>query len=723
VSLSSAIFLGLGLGALTGVFFGESVRWLGIVGDAFVRLLQMMVLPYVLLSLITSLGRLERSQAATLAGRAGLVYGATTLMALGVVMLFALTFPDWEAATFFSTTLIAEPGQFDLVHLFIPTNPFRALSDSVVPGVVVFSIAIGLALMAMPGKEKVLEPLGLMSDTVGKVTNWVIRLAPVGVFAIVANAAGTLSVDDLGRLQIYGFTYIALSLVMAFWVLPALVAVLTPISWRQVLGPTRDALVTAFATGNLFVVLPILTARSKEILAGAYPDEADVDDSVEVIVPTLFSFPSAGKILTLSWIPFAGWFVGSEMSLGEYPGFAVVGTATFLGSVNTAVPYLLDLYRIPADTFELFIAISNLVNSRFGTLLSATHLIVLALLGSLAAHGLLRVRVAALMRYAVVSLVLVVGTVLGLRVAYETLIPHEYGGYTRFVEMDSHFEAREVGGGRAAVVLPEPVAPDPPPEGRTRLEWVLDRVQLRVCYVTEALPFAFQNADGRLVGYDIDVARRLAGDLGVAVAVVGNEHIDAVTEMLASGVCDVAFSGFAATVSRMTGLGLTRPYLHQTLAFVLPDHARDTFSSVDTIRERSGVRIGVPDVDFFVDRVAEILPEAELVRVHSMRDYVRGKTEPVDAMLYSAEAGSAWTLIYPSFSVAIPHPNVVKVPTVAFVAKSDESLRLLLDQWIDLATDVGLFDELYEHWILGRHANRVEPRWSIARDVLGWGDE
>ena len=55
------------------------------------------------------------------------------------------------------------------------------------------------------------------------------RLTPYGLFAIAATAAGTLNVEQLGRLQIYLVAYVALALLVSLWVLPGLVAALTPI--------------------------------------------------------------------------------------------------------------------------------------------------------------------------------------------------------------------------------------------------------------------------------------------------------------------------------------------------------------------------------------------------------------------------------------------------------------------------------------------------------------
>ncbi len=69
-------------------------------------------------------------------------------------------------------------------------------------------------------------------------------------------AAGTLDLQQLGRLQIYLVAYVAVALLVSLWVLPGLVAALTPIRARDILRESQDSLLTAFIAGDLFIVLP-----------------------------------------------------------------------------------------------------------------------------------------------------------------------------------------------------------------------------------------------------------------------------------------------------------------------------------------------------------------------------------------------------------------------------------------------------------------------------------
>ena len=97
-SAFSRVLWGLGLGIFCGVFFGEPAGKLEIVGQAYIRLLQITVLPYILVSLIGGLGRLD----ADIARRIGAVGGMLILLIWGLTqvsnLLLPLVYPEWKTA-------------------------------------------------------------------------------------------------------------------------------------------------------------------------------------------------------------------------------------------------------------------------------------------------------------------------------------------------------------------------------------------------------------------------------------------------------------------------------------------------------------------------------------------------------------------------------------------------------------------------------------------------
>ena len=226
MTFSRQILAGAAAGIATGLFLGEHVAPLGVVAQGFVRLLQMTVLPYVTVSIILSLGSLDPAEAKRLGLRAGATIAGLWVVALVFACLVPLVFPPAERASFFSAALVESVAPFDFVDLYIPSNPFHSLANSVVPAVVLFSVVVGVALIGVDRKQALLDVLGVATDAVARATRAIVRLTPYGLFAIAASAAGTLNLEQLGRLQVYLVAYVVVALFVSLWVLPGLIAAL-----------------------------------------------------------------------------------------------------------------------------------------------------------------------------------------------------------------------------------------------------------------------------------------------------------------------------------------------------------------------------------------------------------------------------------------------------------------------------------------------------------------
>src|SRR5688572_23040321 len=541
MSFTNRILIGLGTGVLVGLAFGEHAAVLRPAADAFVKLLQMTVLPYVTLSIVKSVGSLNPAQARTLGLRAGAVLAALWLVGVGFAFLIPLAFPHIETAMFFSTSLVERRPPFNFVDLYIPSNPFNSLANNVVPAVVLFSVIMGAALITMERKQVLLDVLQTAADAVSRVTHAITRLTPYGLFAIAGSAAGPLNVEQLGRLQSYLVMYVAVGLLVSLWVLPGLVAALTPIPLREIFRLTRDPLITAFVAGDLFIVLPGLIAASQTLLSRYARDSPAASELPDVLVPASFNFPHTGKLLSISFILFAGWFADAALPVTEYPRLAITGFLTFFGSLNAAVPFLLDVFRIPADTFQLFLA-SGVINARVGSLVAAVHTLTVALLGSCAIAGVLRPRRAAVLRYAAITAVLTIAVVGGARVLFATVLRTSYSKDQAVARMQLLQQPAP------ATVLRAP-PPEEPADTRPVLERIRTRGTLRVGYMSDALPFAFFNGSGDLVGFDVELAHRLAGELEVGLEFRPVER-GKLHERLKDGYCDLVMSGVAVTTLR-----------------------------------------------------------------------------------------------------------------------------------------------------------------------------
>ncbi len=708
------IFLGLGLGAVAGLFFGEMVAFLEVIGEIWIKLLQMTVLPYVMLSLVTGLGRLDYADALLLARKVGLVLLLLWAISLAIVFVFPLTFPRWDSSSFFSSALVDPRPPIDFLGLYVPSNLFHALANNLVPAVVVFSIAVGVALIGVEDKHGLLDGMEVAMQALMRVADFIVRLTPVGVFAITAAAAGTMQLAEIQRLGIYIWSYVGISLLTALWILPGLVTTLTPLRYRQVMGVTRDALLTAFATGSLFVVLPMLVTRSKELIAQHVPDKDRAEASVEVIVPVSFNFPHAGKLFALTFVLFAGWYSGYPVEIEDFPALAAAGLTSLFASATIAVPFIMETVRVPSDLFELFLA-TGVINSRFATLLAAMFLITLTLLGAFSMQGLIRVRAPGVIRYALISLAALGLTIIGLRTLFT-------------LTMDNVYDKDQVIAGMQLMdrSVPDkvfrfmPVDTPALPDDADRLQLIKARGVLRVCYDPDRLPFSYFNAKDELVGFDIAVMHELAVSLGVSLAFLPVDYRPAMPVHLNLGDCDIG-TGLLASPDLAVELTFSEPYLDLVSAFLVSDHTRNRFYDLDAVAKMRGLSVALMETHYFRRRGAVALPFAEFREVASPLHFIKDRGKTFDVMAMPAQEAAAWSLLYPEYSVVVPK-GAGELPLAFPLPYKAGAWADYLNLWIDLHKKSRANDILYDRWILGSQEAATAHRWSVIRDVLHWVD-
>ncbi|MDJ0866594.1 MAG: cation:dicarboxylase symporter family transporter [Myxococcota bacterium] len=711
LSLGTRILIGLLLGIAIGLFVGELAAPLRIAGDVFVGLLQMTVLPYIIVTLIASVGQLSLSSAKSLGLRAVSVW--LLLLVVGMVVLggLSLAFPERREPSFYSAPPTAS-AELDLVGLFVPVNVFQSLSRNAVPGVVVFCILVGAALITLPEKARVIRGLEALGAAIARVNGYVVRLTPYGVLAIAAAAAGTMTVEEFGRLRGYFLLSILATLILAFWLLPALVSACTPFRGSALLVAGRDALVTAFATGKVLVVLPMLVEATQKLFRSRELAEEHVDPSIEVLYPLAYPFPYLGKLMALLFVPFAAAFVGERLGWIELPALFGVGTFALFGGPAAAIPLLLDALELPTDMYQLFL-LSGVLVSRLGDVVGVAHLMAFTVITTCALTGTLRIRPGRLVAVLAITGVLVGAVAQGSRLWLDSR-KDDYARAKVIEEMhpvNTQQLAPRIVFTEAA---PNPVPLDP---GETRLERIHRRGILRVGYEDGDVPFVFRNGKDELVGLDVEMANDLAEDLGVTLEFVPLDRRDVAAGLRADHF-DIAMSGLVGGIDRAMKTRLSRSYLEGTAAIVVRDHMADELSDPEALRERR-LRVGIITGGRPQRAAEELLGQLELVPIPSSRWFFETDHD-LDALLVSAESGAAWSMLYPEYRVIIPTRRPVGLPFCYAMHPDAVRLARFVDQWVLLAETMGRIETLTDYWLYGEGAEEEAPRWSILRDVLGW---
>ncbi len=127
------------LGIFFGIFLGEPAGKLNIIGNIYIKLLQMTVIPYIMVSLIGGLGRLDLKMARLVGIRGGGLILFLWILTAVTLTFLPLAYPDWTSSSFFSTSMVAEAKKINFLDLYIPANPFYAMAHTIVPAIVVFS--------------------------------------------------------------------------------------------------------------------------------------------------------------------------------------------------------------------------------------------------------------------------------------------------------------------------------------------------------------------------------------------------------------------------------------------------------------------------------------------------------------------------------------------------------------------------------------------------------
>jgi Na+/H+-dicarboxylate symporter len=656
------------------------------------------------------------NQAKELAKKGGLLLLLFWGIAFAMILLIPLSFPAWESSAFFSTSLVETPPKVDFLNLYIPSNPFYSMANNIVPAVVLFSILLGVALMGIDKKETILSVLGTCSEALVKITGIIVKLTPFGVFAISAAAAGTMTTEQFGRLQVYLVSFNLAVLLLTFGILPLLLIPVTPFKYRDIVGMSKDALVTAFTTGNLFVVLTVLTENCKKIFENYELKRDKTDTYIDVLIPISFNFPNIGKLIMLLFVLFAVWFSGGTLNVGQYGTFVFSGLLSFFGGVDVALPFMLDLMRLPSDMYQLYV-VTGVINGRSSTLLAAMNLLVFTMLTTAMLTGTMKIRKHKIIMCAVASLAITLAVLLGSRLYFSLAVSNKY-------EKDVVVANMQLLQNPAPYRLYRDIKEikvDPKLQKLTPMERIEKTGTIRVGYLPNYIPFSYFNTIGELVGFDIDMAHQLAKDFqwNIEFIPVNREKF---MEQLQQGLCDIVMSGVALTPDRLGKVVFSAPYLDTTAALIVEDFRKDEFATIEKVRKLKKLKIAIPARSrYFSEGIKYLYPNAEVVMLEDPVDFYEKNFPDLDAMLATAEGGSAWTLLYPNFHAVVIKPETHKIPLAYPIAKESRELESIISKWIYLEKDSPSFNKRYDYWILGIGAEEKKPRWSVLRNVIGWG--
>jgi len=716
-SLTALIVAGLVLGVLAGLFFGEPMGKLQIVGTIFIRLTLITVIPYILVALVRGIGSLDTRTAKRLATRGLPVLAVFWALTIAVLYVMPLAFPRRTVASFYDPNRFpgaSAKASFDWAS-YIPANPFESLSAGLIPAIVIFSLCVGIALIGVSRKDGFLNGLAFMDDLLGRINHAIILYAsPVGVFAVVASAVGTMEVDLFKGLAVFLATYAFATLVLVLVVLPLVTVVVSGVTYRQLLHAFKAPALLALTTANALITVPLIVSGVKELLRARGATQKEVDDLSDTLVPLAFAIPLVGTLGTLLFVLFVAWYDGTRMGPAQYASLTVSGLFSLFGEPRLAIQFLLDQLDLPREGVNLYLAAEQLMRNLM-ELIAVLAMGLFAATAGVAVLGRARVRLRpALVAAAVAVLVVGAGTA-GLAVVLRPFGSSGDAGYATLQQMrtDSDIPVR--------VYRTVAEAPDPPraPRGTDLLTVIQRRGVLRVGYAPNALPFSFFNGQGELVGFDVQRTQVLAALLDAGrVEYIPVRRQDFAAQ-LQTGFVDIVVGGVDLTPSLYRTVDFSSIYLTLHIAVVAPDAQADDYRTLERISGLRGRRIAVERGSYYADVLRAGNPNLAVVEVEDALDFF-AHPGVADALFTSAEEGSAYTLMYPHYDAVVPAfpqpPLFLAYP----VKKHELEWLAFVNNWLLVEKSSGAEQEEYDYWITGKTATVKQPRWSIIRNVLGW---
>jgi ABC-type amino acid transport substrate-binding protein len=247
------------------------------------------------------------------------------------------------------------------------------------------------------------------------------------------------------------------------------------------------------------------------------------------------------------------------------------------------------------------------------------------------------------------------------------------------------------------------------------LKSIFQRGKLRVGYHPENLPFSFINDKGDLVGFDVELMHVLARELKVEIEFIEWTY-ETLFKDLDQDKFDIAIGGLIVNPERLAKANFSNPYMNMTTAVVVEDYRRNEFKSWRAIDKKPNNLLGVVG-ERRAKSVNRYLPNSEIVLLKTYSDFFTDNSKGVDALVISAEAGSAWTILHPAYSVAVPEPHV-KANAAFAMPLAALDFEDFVNDWLQMRQTSGIIDKLYYKWILGVKVEQKKGRWSIGRDIF-----
>ncbi|MFC3079997.1 dicarboxylate/amino acid:cation symporter [Phenylobacterium terrae] len=344
VVLWKRIFGALVLGAIAGALLGdaaESIKW---VGDLFIRLIRMVVVPLVFVSIVAGVtGMGDPRRLGSIGGKTLFLYLCTTVVAVILGQALGALIGVGQGVVFEGVKphVLGEPPTVaEQLMGIVPLNPVEALAGGDILGVIFFSIMVGSAILAIGEKG---EPLRKVFEAGVDVMLFIVRVvmevAPFGVFALIAWVAGTQGISVFVHVFYLAVALVAGCALQVILTHGGLIRLVARLPARPFFRDIWDAVLVAFSTSSSAATLPV-SMRVAEKNLGVSHTVA----STALPIGTTVSMDGTALYIGLLTM-FAVQAFGIDLTFTQY---LLAGLTTVLVAVGTAPIPSASLFMLAA---------------------------------------------------------------------------------------------------------------------------------------------------------------------------------------------------------------------------------------------------------------------------------------------------------------------------------------------------------------------------------------
>jgi Na+/H+-dicarboxylate symporter len=367
------VLLGLILGVLTGVYFPHVGANIKPVGDIFLRLIQMMIVPVIFFTLVSGITSMNNPASLSRIGiKATIAYLATTVTSVAFGLLMAVLFKPGIGVNLgdlhkTSKVITGEMNeQFDIVSFFVnivPKNSIMAFAEGNVLQVVFFAIFTGIAMNKMGSKvDHIRDMIHSGARLVLKMITMVVELSPYGAYALTAWVVSAQGIDILYDLMsLVGVVSFAMALQYLILILMIFVfAKLNPMPFIKKSIPYQ---MLALSTSSSKATLPTTMQVCRE-------DMGISETSTSFVLPLGASINMDGLAINLGLCAmFFAQVYGVDLSLTDY--IVLTLTAT-LGSIGGAgipgaslimLPMVLSSINVPYEGVAILAGVDRILDA------------------------------------------------------------------------------------------------------------------------------------------------------------------------------------------------------------------------------------------------------------------------------------------------------------------------------------------------------------------------